>query len=180
MENGDVFDKPATAAAAQRGFADKPTQPAWRALVRYCAELQHGEIELLKIQDGLFTPPSAGDCFTGMNFPGLASDRGNIQVRFVAPDNDCGKCPVGTHCAGTEVRWRRWSPLWSRRTGMLWYLHTQRRKMPSLSGEVSLGHTIMGRSVGGDRPTVAGYQPATGHAATGSVVAVLCPLTSGR
>jgi hypothetical protein len=27
--------------------------PRWRALIRYCAELQHGEIELLKIQDGL-------------------------------------------------------------------------------------------------------------------------------
>jgi hypothetical protein len=27
--------------------------PAWRAFIRYCAELQHGEIELLKIQDGV-------------------------------------------------------------------------------------------------------------------------------
>ena len=27
--------------------------PAWRALVRYCADLRHGEIERLKIQDGL-------------------------------------------------------------------------------------------------------------------------------
>jgi len=27
--------------------------PAWSAFVRYCTELQHGEIELLKIQDGL-------------------------------------------------------------------------------------------------------------------------------
>jgi hypothetical protein len=27
--------------------------PAWRAFVRYCGELQHGEIERLKIQDGL-------------------------------------------------------------------------------------------------------------------------------
>jgi len=27
--------------------------PAWRALVRYCADLRHGEIEQLKIQDGL-------------------------------------------------------------------------------------------------------------------------------
>ena len=27
--------------------------PAWRAFVRYCAELQHGEIEILKIQDGV-------------------------------------------------------------------------------------------------------------------------------
>ena len=27
--------------------------PAWRAFIHYCGELQHGEIELLKIQDGL-------------------------------------------------------------------------------------------------------------------------------
>lgn len=27
--------------------------PAWRAFVRYCAEMQHGEIEILKIQNGL-------------------------------------------------------------------------------------------------------------------------------
>lgn len=27
--------------------------PAWLAFVRYCRELQHGEIECLKIQDGL-------------------------------------------------------------------------------------------------------------------------------
>ena len=30
----------------------------------------------------------------------MESDAGNIQVRFVAPDKDCTKCPVGTHCAG--------------------------------------------------------------------------------
>lgn len=27
--------------------------PAWLRLIRYCAELGHGEIEKLKIQDGL-------------------------------------------------------------------------------------------------------------------------------
>jgi hypothetical protein len=27
--------------------------PAWLRLIRYCAELGHGEIERLKIQDGL-------------------------------------------------------------------------------------------------------------------------------
>ena len=30
-----------------------PLHPAWRAFIRYCAELKHGEIELLKIQEGL-------------------------------------------------------------------------------------------------------------------------------
>jgi hypothetical protein len=27
--------------------------PAWRALIRYCSELRHGELERLSIQDGL-------------------------------------------------------------------------------------------------------------------------------
>ena len=27
--------------------------PAWRAFIRYCAELRYGEIERLSIQDGL-------------------------------------------------------------------------------------------------------------------------------
>jgi len=27
--------------------------PSWLRLIRYCAELRHGEIEKLKIQDGL-------------------------------------------------------------------------------------------------------------------------------
>lgn len=31
----------------------KPLHPAWHAFVHYCSELQHGEIEILKIQDGL-------------------------------------------------------------------------------------------------------------------------------
>jgi hypothetical protein len=42
--------------------ADPPTihsttamllNPAWQAFVRFCGELRHGEIERLKIQDGL-------------------------------------------------------------------------------------------------------------------------------
>jgi len=27
--------------------------PAWRAFIRYCQEMRHGEIERLKIQDGV-------------------------------------------------------------------------------------------------------------------------------
>ena len=49
-----------------------------------------------------FSPPRPGSC--GSIKPEApvfnASDRGNIQVRFVAPDKDCTKCPAGTHCAG--------------------------------------------------------------------------------
>lgn len=30
-----------------------PLHPAWQRLIRYCAEIGYGEIEKLKIQDGL-------------------------------------------------------------------------------------------------------------------------------
>jgi hypothetical protein len=30
-----------------------PVHPAWQRLMRYCRELGHGEIEKLKIQDGV-------------------------------------------------------------------------------------------------------------------------------
>ena len=33
--------------------ATAPFHPAWLRLIRYCTELGHGEIEKLKIQDGL-------------------------------------------------------------------------------------------------------------------------------
>jgi hypothetical protein len=33
--------------------SDKLIHPAWRAFVKYCAELDYGQIEILKIQDGL-------------------------------------------------------------------------------------------------------------------------------
>ncbi len=38
-------------ASGDRAGAD--VHPAWARLMRYCAELGHGEIEKLKIQDGL-------------------------------------------------------------------------------------------------------------------------------
>ena len=33
--------------------AHRSVHPTWQSFIRFCAELQHGEIELLKIQDGL-------------------------------------------------------------------------------------------------------------------------------
>ena len=40
-------------AVTQVRIEPSPLHPIWRAFIRYCAELQHGEIELLKIQNGL-------------------------------------------------------------------------------------------------------------------------------
>ncbi len=53
MKNGTNFQAPAEVVMAVSLLADKSFHPAWHSFVRYCAELQHGEIELLKIQDGL-------------------------------------------------------------------------------------------------------------------------------
>jgi uncharacterized delta-60 repeat protein len=53
MKNRNDLQAPAEGVMAASLLADKSLHPAWRAFVRYCAELQHGEIELLKIQDGL-------------------------------------------------------------------------------------------------------------------------------
>ena len=41
------------ATRVERTLARNELHPSWRAFVRYCGEMQHGEIERLKIQDGL-------------------------------------------------------------------------------------------------------------------------------
>ncbi len=35
------------------GARESELHPAWRAFIRYCRELRHGEMERLSIQDGL-------------------------------------------------------------------------------------------------------------------------------
>ena len=40
-------------APVPRGSREVSGHPAWVAFVRFCEELRHGEIECLKIQDGL-------------------------------------------------------------------------------------------------------------------------------
>ena len=59
MANGNGFSisalPPADASVkrSERGSLAGQLHPAWSAFVRYCQELSHGEIECLKIQDGL-------------------------------------------------------------------------------------------------------------------------------
>ncbi len=59
MSNGDVSERatrvgsrflPITSPAWPH---ENALHPAWRAFLHFCGELQHGEIERLKIQDGL-------------------------------------------------------------------------------------------------------------------------------
>ena len=51
MARTNLNDVPATRTLETRTSAC--VHPAWLRLMRYCAELGHGEIEKLKIQDGL-------------------------------------------------------------------------------------------------------------------------------
>ena len=38
---------------SKRPINRAPLHPAWSAFITYCSELEHGEIEILKIQNGL-------------------------------------------------------------------------------------------------------------------------------
>jgi hypothetical protein len=49
----EVKLNPALAQRVQDGPTNANVHPAWVRLIRYCADLGHGEIEKLKIQDGL-------------------------------------------------------------------------------------------------------------------------------
>ena len=51
MKNGAHFDQRKTAESPVKH--DGLLHPAWRAFIQYCGQLQHGEIGVLKIQDGL-------------------------------------------------------------------------------------------------------------------------------
>lgn len=53
MKNGHGSLRAAPIVTSARKVGDISQHPAWRAFLRYCHELGHGEIEKLKIQDGL-------------------------------------------------------------------------------------------------------------------------------
>jgi hypothetical protein len=46
-------DRAIRSGAPSRPEAVESLHPVWRAFIRYCAEMRHGEIERLCIQDGL-------------------------------------------------------------------------------------------------------------------------------
>ena len=52
MKTGNALEKSA-AHLSNNKPADRFLHPAWLAFVQYCQKLRHGEIERLKIQDGL-------------------------------------------------------------------------------------------------------------------------------
>ena len=53
MKNGNGIEKRDVVMMSGNSLANISLHPAWHAFIRYCAKLEHGEIERLKIQDGL-------------------------------------------------------------------------------------------------------------------------------
>jgi hypothetical protein len=68
MSHENDFKKNAVIVPRLMNPTARTLHPAWRAFIEYCAELQHGEIELLKIQDGL--PVLAQTTRKKVKFPG--------------------------------------------------------------------------------------------------------------
>lgn len=61
MSDLNANGRGATAHARANGLQSESTQRNWAMFVRFCAELGHGEIEKLKIQDGV---PVLAECIT--------------------------------------------------------------------------------------------------------------------
>lgn len=59
MSDGNTSERATRAGSKSFSMAtpiwlhENALHPAWRAFLHFCGELQHGEIERLKIQDGL-------------------------------------------------------------------------------------------------------------------------------
>ena len=53
MKYGNGLEKKAPAVIKESPIADHSLHPAWLSFIRYCQGLRHGEVERLKIRDGL-------------------------------------------------------------------------------------------------------------------------------
>jgi len=51
--NGNLNLEAITSINMRQSLTDASIHPSWLRLIRYCAEMGHGQIEKLKIQDGL-------------------------------------------------------------------------------------------------------------------------------
>jgi hypothetical protein len=52
-ERNNAAESRRSRATPERSGTDASLHPAWLAFVRYCQQMGHGEIERLKIQDGI-------------------------------------------------------------------------------------------------------------------------------
>jgi hypothetical protein len=53
MQNEKGFKNTGVIVPNPKRSTDRDLHPAWSSFISYCAELQHGDIETLKIQDGV-------------------------------------------------------------------------------------------------------------------------------
>lgn len=51
--SGTEMDSRRTQTQDSESMSERNLHPAWLALIRYCRELRHGELERLSIQDGV-------------------------------------------------------------------------------------------------------------------------------
>jgi hypothetical protein len=51
--NNDTPDHNLATIRRLANHPDKANHPVWAAFIKYCAELDHGDIEVLRIQNGL-------------------------------------------------------------------------------------------------------------------------------
>ena len=49
----DIFKNKELRSPRTVSNVNQSIHPAWRAFIEFCTEINHGEIEILKIQDGL-------------------------------------------------------------------------------------------------------------------------------
>jgi hypothetical protein len=47
------FKRPVVILTKASSLKEEPVHATWQAFISFCAELQHGQIEILKIQNGL-------------------------------------------------------------------------------------------------------------------------------
>jgi hypothetical protein len=53
VKYGNGFEKKTPVPIKDGSIANQSLHPAWLSFIRYCGGLQHGEIDRLKIHDGL-------------------------------------------------------------------------------------------------------------------------------
>ena len=52
-ERNDAPESRRNGTSSEKSGSDAALHPAWLAFIRYCQQMGHGEIERLKIQDGI-------------------------------------------------------------------------------------------------------------------------------
>jgi hypothetical protein len=101
MKDGHHLQVPALMVVSP--FAAKSLHPAWRAFVRYCAELQHGEIACPANIDVLDNVP--GSCGASVN-PGVPATSDNCLIASTVGTRSDGQTLTALYPVGaTTINW---------------------------------------------------------------------------